>query len=122
MEGLDLSAALQAIYSAVNVPAMLALAIIAFVLHRVGAVTARAAQLIPLGVGCVLGVLSALGHAQVAQGGWLTTAQLAEAIIIGALLNGGGALLIGRGASVLLDKMGLWPTVPADVPPPPPDA
>lgn len=91
----------------------------AFALHRTRAISPNMAVWGPIGLGTLLGILSALAHANVAQGGWIANAQLAQSIIEGAIINGLGSVLVGRGVSFALDKLGWWPNAATDPEEPP---
>src|SRR5205085_12123637 len=79
-----------------NVYVQIILTSAAFALHRTRAISPNMAVWGPIGVGTLLGILSALAHANVQQGGWIANAQLAQAVIEGAIVNGLGSVLIGR--------------------------
>lgn len=111
-DGLDLMAVVTGLLSTVNVPVLTMLAVLAFAFHRIQAITAAWAIILPIAVGALLGALSAMAHAQQTAGGWLMVAALTQSMIEGAAINGGMAVVIGRLASVGLEK--LWPPPPAN--------
>lgn len=106
--GLDLMSVVQALMGSVNVPVLAMLTVLALTLHRAQRITATQAITAPIAVGALLGALSAVARAQATAGGWLMVAQLAQAVIEGAVVNGGMAVIVGRLASVGLER--LWPS------------
>lgn len=89
-----------------------------FVLHRMRRIPASLAIWGPMGVGAFLGVLYAVAAAPTVGPGAAGIAQLGIAIVEGVLINGFGSLLIGRGVSLALDKLGWWPNTATEAPPP----
>lgn len=112
-DGIDLMSIVGALMGSVKVPVLAMLTVVALALHRIQAITAAWAIVIPLAIGAALGVLSALVTAQTATGGWVPVPQLLLSIIEGAAVNGGMAVIVGRLASIGFDK--LWR---AEAPPP----
>lgn len=106
--GLDLQSIVTGLMGSVNVPVLAMLTVCAFAFHRIQAITAGWAIAAPVLVGATLGALSAVATANQTAGGWLQVAQLLQAVIEGAAVNGGMAVIMGRLASVGLEK--LWPT------------
>lgn len=109
-DGLDLMAVVTGLLGTVNVPVLTMLTVLAFAGHRIQAITAAWAIAGPIVVGALLGALSAMAHAQQSTGGWLMVPAFVQAVIEGAIVNGGMAVVVGRLASVGLEK--LWPTTP----------
>ena len=108
--GIDLTSIVAGLMGSVNVPVLGMLTVLALTLHRAQRVTASAAITIPIGVGAALGALSAVVQAQQTAGGWLMVAALTQAVIEGAIVNGGMAVVVGRLASIGYDK--LFPAAP----------
>lgn len=108
--GIDLMAIVTGLISSVNVPVLAMLTVLALTLHRAQRITATQAITAPIAVGALLGALSALATAQATTGGWVMVPQLAQAVLEGAIVNGGMAVVVGRLASVGLER--LWPSAP----------
>lgn len=112
--GLDLQAIVTGLLGSVNVPVLTMLTVLAFAFHRTARITAVQAVTWPIAAGAALGALSALASAQQRAGGWLMVPALAQAVIEGAIVNGGMAVVVGRLASVGLER--LWPSTPPSTP------
>lgn len=109
--GIDLMAIVTGLLGTVNVPVLVMLTVIAGALHRAQRVTATQAITWPMAIGAAFGALSAITEAQQTAGGWLMVAQLSQAVVAGAIVNGGMAVVVGRIASAGLEK--LWPAAPS---------
>jgi hypothetical protein len=108
--GIDLMSIVTGLMGSVNVPVLAMLTVLALTLHRAQRITAASAITIPIAIGAALGALSAVVHAQQSAGGWLMVAGLTQAVIEGAIINGGMAVVVGRLASIGYDK--LFPAAP----------
>jgi hypothetical protein len=106
--GLDLMSVITGLLGTVNAPVLIMLTVIAFAFHRIQAITPGTAVAAPIAVGALLGALSSVAHAQQTAGGWISVAQLIQGMIEGSVVNGGMAVVLGRFASVGLEKM--WPS------------
>lgn len=109
--GIDLMAIVTGLLGTVNVPVLVMLTVIAGALHRAQRVTATQAITWPMAIGAAFGALSAITEAQQTAGGWLMVAQLSQAVVAGAIVNGGMAVVVGRVASAGLER--LWPAAPS---------
>lgn len=103
--GIDLQSIATGLMGSVNVPVLAMLTVLALTLHRAQRITATSAITIPIIIGAALGALTAVVHAQQTAGGWLMVAGLTQAVIEGAIVNGGMAVVVGRLASIGYDKL-----------------
>lgn len=108
--GIDLMSIVTGLLGSVNVPVLVMLTVVAGALRSAQTITATAAIIWPIAIGAGFGALSAVTEANQTAGGWLMVAQLTQAVVAGAIVNGGMAVVVGRVASAGLER--LWPADP----------